>query len=90
MKTAAYITYVYVWLALVLLLGITIAVVRLNLFAHYSILGSLLIASIKTGLVLYYFMHLKEEGRLIKGTLSVAVGTLTLIIALTFSDIWYR
>jgi cytochrome c oxidase subunit 4 len=85
-----YKTYIIVWMALCILLAITIAVVKLNLLASLSAAGSLLIASIKAGLVLYYFMDLRHEGRLVKGTLSVAVMTLTLLIILTFSDIWYR
>jgi len=86
----AYMTYVVVWVMLLALLGLTITVVRLNLFENYSVLASLIIASLKSLLVLFYFMHLKYEGRLVKGMLALAVGTLTLIIILTFSDVWYR
>ena len=86
----AYMTYVVVWVMLLALLGLTITVVRLNLFENYSVLGSLIIASLKSLLVLFYFMHLKYEGWLVKGMLALAVGTLTLIIILTFSDVWYR
>ena len=86
----AYKTYISVWMALCILLAITIAVVKLNLLAHFSVAGSLFIASIKAGLVLYYFMHLRHEDKLVKGTLIVAIATLTLLIILTFSDIWYR
>jgi cytochrome c oxidase subunit IV len=83
-------TYAYIWIMLLVLLSLTIAVVKLNLLEQYSVIGSILIASVKAGLVLMYFMHLKYEGRLVKGMLSLAVGTLTLIIVLTFSDVWYR
>ena len=86
----AYKTYISVWLALCILLAVTIAVVKLNMLANFSAAGSLVIASIKAGLVLYYFMHLRQEGRLVKGTLAVAGATLTLLIILTFSDVWYR
>jgi cytochrome c oxidase subunit IV len=85
-----YMTYVVVWVMLLALLCVTIAVVKLNMLENYNVLASLFIASLKSLLVLFYFMHLKYEGRLVKGMLALAVGTLTLIIVLTFSDVWYR
>lgn len=88
--TANYRAYVYVWAALLLLLGMTIAVAKLSLLAQYSVIGSLFIASLKAGLVLVYFMHLKYEGWIVKGMLALALGSLTLIIMLTFSDVWFR
>jgi cytochrome c oxidase subunit 4 len=84
-----YTTYIYVWGILLVLLGITIAVAKIY-FSRYSVLINLLIASIKAGLVLMFFMHLKYEGRFLKGLVTLAILALTLIIALTFSDVWYR
>ena len=75
---------------LLVLLGVTIAIVKLNQFDNYNVLASLFIASLKSMLVLFYFMHLRHEGGLVKATLALAVGILTLIIMLTFSDVWYR
>ena len=85
-----YRTCLAVWLALVLLLGATIAVARMHLLAKYSILAALLIASLKAGLVITYFMHLMYEERRLKLMLALAVSIFTLIIAITFVDIWYR
>ena len=83
-------TYTAVWLALLLLLATTVAVARLQVLARYSVLGSLVIASVKAGLVLAFFMHLKYEGRFLKGMLTLALSALTLLIGLTFVDVWYR
>jgi cytochrome c oxidase subunit 4 len=83
-------TYTAVWLALLVLLITTIAVAKLRLLAQFSVLGSLLIASAKAGLVLAFFMHLKYEGRFLKGMLTVALLALTLLIGLTFVDVWLR
>ena len=83
-------TYTAVWLALLLLLATTIVVAKLQLLAQYSVLGSMVIASVKAGLVLAFFMHLKYEGRFLKGMLILAVSALTLLIGLTFVDVWYR
>jgi cytochrome c oxidase subunit 4 len=83
-------TYTAVWLALLLLLAGTIAVAKLRLLAQFSVLGSLLIASAKAGLVLAFFMHLKYEGRFLKVMLTVAIAALTVLIGLTFVDVWLR
>lgn len=85
-----YTTYLIVWLALVVLLAATVAIARLHLLVQYSVLAPLVIASIKAGLVLAFFMHLRHEGRFLKVMLLVAVATLTVFIALTFTDVWYR
>ncbi len=83
-------TYTAVWLALLFLLAATIAVAKLRLLAGFSVLGSLTIASLKAGLVLAVFMHLKYEGLFLKGVLALALFALTLLIGLTFVDVWYR
>ena len=83
-------TYAAVWLALLILLAATLAVAKLRLLAQFSVLGSLLIASAKAGLVLAFFMHLKYEGRFLKVMLTVALLALTLLIGLTFVDVWLR
>jgi len=83
-------TYAAVWASLLLLLAGTIVVARFRLLDQYSVLGALGIASIKAVLVLAFFMHLKYEGRLLKGMLVVALAALTILIGLTFVDVWYR
>ena len=83
-------TYTAVWLALLLLLAATIAMAKLQLLAQFSVLGSMIIASLKAGLVLAFFMHLKYEGRFLKAILTVTLFALTLLIGLTFVDVWYR
>jgi cytochrome c oxidase subunit 4 len=85
-----YTTYLVVWIALLVLLAATVAIAKLHLLVKYSVLAPLIIASIKAGLVLAYFMHLRHEGRFLKVMLLVAVATLTTFIALTFTDVWYR
>jgi cytochrome c oxidase subunit IV len=82
-------TYVTAWLALLALTGITITVAGMHLGA-FSTLTALLIASIKASLVLWLFMHLKYERKLFKFMFLIPIATLTVIIGLTFFDIWYR
>jgi cytochrome c oxidase subunit 4 len=82
--------YTAVWLALLALLAATVAVARFQLLARFSVLGSLAIASLKAGLVLAFFMHLKDEGRLLKGMLGLTLLALLILIGMTFVDVWYR
>jgi len=82
-------TYISVWMALLILLAATIAVAKMSV-TRYSVVINLLIASLKAFLVLLFFMHLKYEGRFLKGMLILTIAALTLVIALTFSDVWFR
>ena len=83
-------TYTAVWLTLLILLAATISIAKLRLLAQFSVLGSLIIASVKAGLVLAFFMHLKYEGRFLKGMLTITVAALTMLIGMTFVDVWLR
>jgi cytochrome c oxidase subunit 4 len=82
-------TFISVWLALLTLTAVTVTVARMDLGA-LSILTAIVIASIKAGLVLWFFMHLKYEKPFLKLLLLVPVVTLAVIIGLTFVDVWYR
>lgn len=84
-----YKTFVLVWVALLLLTAITITAAGLH-FGRFSVLSAIAIATIKAGLVLWFFMHLKYEARLFKLLLLVPIVTLAVIIGLTFVDIGYR
>ena len=81
--------FVSVWIALLTLTGVTIMAARLRM-GEWSMLANLLIASTKASLVLWFFMHLKYEKKLLKMLLFVPIVTITVIIGLTFFDIWYR
>lgn len=82
-------TFVSVWIALLALTAVTVIVAKLHLGA-FSTLTAIAIASIKAGFVLWFFMHLKYEKRLLKLLLLVPIVTLAVIIGLTFVDVLYR
>ncbi len=84
-----YSRYLMVWLALVVLTGITIMVAGLQV-GGWSVFAAIFIAAIKGALVLFYFMHLRYEGALFKVALTVAMLTLAVIMALTFADVSFR
>ncbi len=82
-------TFVAVWVALLTLTAVTVTVAKLHLGA-LSTLTAIVIASVKAGLVLWFFMHLKYEKRFLKLLLLVPIMTLAVTIGLTFVDVWYR
>ena len=78
-----------VLVALLALTAITIWASRIEL-GSLNIWMTLLIASIKSSLVLLFFMHLKYEGRFIRTTFIVTVCTLAILIGFLFWDISFR
>ena len=82
-------TFVFVWAALLVLTGVTIEAAHLQM-GQWSMVANLLIASTKASLVLWFFMHLKYETMFLRLLFLVPITTITLIIGLTFFDIWYR
>ena len=85
----SYRTYVLIWAALMVLLAATITVAKVEV-SQYSVLLNLFIATVKAGLVLFFFMHLKYERWFLKGLLFMVILILTCVIGLTFMDVWYR
>ncbi len=81
--------YVLVWVALLCFTGLTIEAARMQL-GEWSMVANIAIASAKASLVLWFFMHLRQEKRLFKLMLFVPIVTITIIIGLTFFDILYR
>lgn len=78
-----------VWLVLLVLTGLTIWVSRLDLGVN-RVWGALAIASLKSGLVIAFFMHMKYEGKLLRWLLFVTLLTLAIFIGVTFFDVLYR
>ena len=83
-------TYVYVWVGLLMLTGMTVSVAGMGL-GQLSVLVALVIAGVKSGLVLLYFMHLKyERGFLFKLIMPGTILLLVLFIGIVFTDIAFR
>jgi cytochrome c oxidase subunit 4 len=83
-------TYVLVWAGLLLLTALTVSVAGVNL-GQLSILIVLVIAAVKSTLVLLYFMHLKyERGFLFMLIMPGTVFLLVLFIGFVFTDIAFR
>jgi cytochrome c oxidase subunit 4 len=80
---------IMVWLVLLSLTGLTVWVAHHNVGIGH-VWGSLAIASIKSGLVIAFFMHMKYEGRLLRWLLFLALAILAIFIGFTFFDVLYR
>jgi cytochrome c oxidase subunit 4 len=78
-----------IWLVLLAFTALTVWVSRLELGIGH-VWGSLAIASVKAGLVIAFFMHMRYEGRLLRGLLFFALLTLAIFIGFTFFDVLYR
>jgi cytochrome c oxidase subunit IV len=78
-----------VWLGLLALTALTVRVSRMDLGIGH-VWASLAIASVKGGLVIAFFMHMRYEGRLLRWLLFVALLTLAIFIGITFFDVLYR
>ena len=82
--------YILVWAALIALTAVTVATASANL-GRAAIVVVLAIAAGKSTLVLLYFMHLREERRLLlKLVVPIAVATLAIFIGLTYTDVLHR
>ena len=82
-------TYALIWIALLILTGVTTAVAYVDL-GNFSIIVALMIAFFKTMLVALYFMHVRHSTRL---TRLVVVGGLLwigILLALTMADVVTR
>lgn len=84
-----YSTYILIWFALIVLTGLTVAVAGTNL-GGLSVWTAILIAAIKTTLVLMVFMHLKYERPLFRWMVLVVIVAITIFIVFTFFDVSYR
>ena len=82
--------YIRVWAALIALTAVTVTTASLDL-GRAGIAVVLAIAAAKSTLVLLYFMHLRDEKRLLlKLVVPIAVAALAVFIGLTYTEILSR
>lgn len=74
-----------VWLGLMILTGLTVAVAGIN-FQNLAVLVALIVASVKTYLVVSIFMHIKIENPVFKYFIAAAMFFLIVSLILLFSD----
>ena len=84
-----YKTYGWVLILLLFLTFATITVTWIDLSA-FTVLVALVIASVKAGIVLTYFMHLKFESALFRIFVVMVLAIYTLVIIFTMADYLLR
>ncbi len=84
-----YSTYLLVWISLVAFTSVTVTVAGINL-GDYTLFIAMLIAAVKSSLVINIFMHVKFEDPIFKVFLTISGFTLLVIFILTFFDYFYR
>jgi len=81
--------YVLIWLILLSLTIATVAVAGIDL-GKLTLSVALLIAAIKSALVINIFMHIKFDDKIFKVFLLVALMTMLVVFVLTSTDIFFR
>ena len=77
--------YILVWLALMILTGLTVTVAGIN-FGELTVTTALVIASVKSYLVLTIFMHLRVEQKAFRAFIAVALFFIIISFVLLFAD----
>jgi len=80
-----YKTYFFVLLALLLFTMISVAITEVNL-GRLAVVGALVLASAKSSLVLWHFMHLKYESRALRTMVGLVLFLFVTVMIFTFLD----
>ena len=81
--------YFYILLALVTFTFMSIGITKINL-GEYSVLGALIFSTLKSVLVLTFFMHLKFDQPFLRFMVLFVVLVFLALIFITFLDYYYR
>jgi len=84
-----YKTYVYVLMGLVTLTFMSIGITHIDL-GSYSVLGALIFSTIKTVMVLTWFMHLKFDQPFLRFMVLFVAIVFLAVIFITFLDYYFR
>ncbi|MEZ5103896.1 MAG: cytochrome C oxidase subunit IV family protein [Draconibacterium sp.] len=84
-----YRVYILILIALIALTLASIWITSIEL-GEYTVAGALILASIKSFLVLTYFMHLKYDKGYIKAMVGFVFAIFLVVTIITFLDYLYR
>jgi cytochrome c oxidase subunit 4 len=85
----SYRLFLIVLVILLILTGISVAVTRIEL-GPLTVTVALLIATVKSGFVLTYFMHLKFDNRMFTFMVLGVFAIIAAVIFITFLDYMYN
>ena len=86
---ASYISIGLTYVALILLAALSVTLSTLNL-GSINLWAPLAIAPVQAGLIVYFFMHMRYEKKLLALLFLTVLVVLALLIGLTFIDTLYR
>jgi cytochrome c oxidase subunit 4 len=84
-----YKVYFYILFALIVLTFMSIGITKINL-GSYSVLGALIFSTVKSVLVLAWFMHLKFDQPFLRYMVGFVVLVFIAVIFITFLDYYFR
>ena len=84
-----YSTYVWVWAILIFLTGVTVGAAVADM-KHLAVFTAILVATVKSSLVILYFMHIRFERRIFSWMLIAIIATYAIFLILTFADYSFR
>ena len=85
----SYKSNVLIWIDLLIMTFVTIEIAQFN-FHDLTVVIALLVASIKTYLVGYFFMHLKFENKMFRIFVGIMAFVFISFMAILFFDYSYR
>jgi len=86
---SSYTSHVIVLIALLFLTFTSVAVTGFHLGA-FTVAAALIIACIKVGTVITYFMHMKFESLFLKLMITGVFALFAIVILITFIDYYFR
>lgn len=81
--------YVKIWGVLLVMTAVTVSVSYVDM-KNVKVLTAMLIAAVKSALVVLYFMHIRFEKPVFALFVVIVLGIYAVTIALTFTDYLYR
>ncbi|MGB0639455.1 MAG: cytochrome C oxidase subunit IV family protein [Myxococcota bacterium] len=82
--------YVVTYLSLLVLTGATVGVSELGMVQRKAIIAAVIVASIKAGLVITWFMHVKDGPRMHRLILVTSTFFVLIFVTLTMADLSTR
>lgn len=89
LHATGYGSYILVWLGLLGLTAITVTLAGINL-GSLALIVALVIATVKSMLVVNYFMHIKFDTMIFKIFVAICIIIFLTMIILTFFDYTFR
>lgn len=85
----SYRSYIVILVLLLLFTSLSVLITQIEL-GSYSVAGALIFASLKSALVLAFFMHLKFDKPYIKIMVGFVIAVFLALILITFLDYHFR